>query len=68
MAKQVSPKKTERKPRRRYDMEGLLKLLDEIGPQHDLADAIQSVYDERHQVSPPTPTGRSKRRHSTPKH
>ena len=47
------------------DAEALLALMREIGPRHDLADAIDSVYKERHAPRSTGPREKSKRRRST---
>jgi len=65
MATRVPPRKKAKKPERRSNAEGLIELLHEIGPRHDLADAIESVYEERHHKPSARPRGRSKRRQST---
>jgi hypothetical protein len=65
MATRVPPRKKAKKPERRSNAEGLIELLREMGPQPELADAIQKVYDERHHGASKRPRGRSTRRPST---
>jgi len=65
MAKRVPQKKKAESTARRSNAEGLIELLREMGPQPDLADAIQKVYDERHRGVSKRPRGRSKRQRST---
>lgn len=50
-----------------FDAEGLIKYLRRIGPQPELADAIEEVYKERHRGFSEGPRGRARRRRSTPK-
>jgi hypothetical protein len=65
MATRVPQGKKAKKPERRSNAEGILEYLRDMGPQPDLAEAIQKVYDERHRGVSKRPRGRSKRRRST---
>jgi hypothetical protein len=48
MATRLPARKTAKKPTRPSTSEGLNEIHHDIGPRHDLADAIESVYEERH--------------------
>ena len=65
MATRVPQGKKAKQPEHRSNAEGPMELLLEIGPRHSLADAIESVYEERHQKRTSRPRGRPRRRRST---
>jgi hypothetical protein len=65
MAKLSPPRKVAGSRRRRSEPEGLVEFLLRTGPRHDLADAIEKAYEERHRGLHEGNGGRTKRRRST---
>ena len=65
MAKRAPHAKKSAKPRRRSNAEGLIELLREIGPQPEMADAIEEVYRETHPEYSSCKRGQYTRRRST---
>jgi hypothetical protein len=50
-----------------FDAKAFFEYLREMGPQPELADAIEEAYKERHRGFSEGPRGRTQRRRSTPK-
>jgi hypothetical protein len=67
MATRTPPGRKEKPVDEPFDGEAFFAFLREIGPQPELADAIEKAHQELHRVFPEEPRRRSKRRLSTPK-